>query len=136
MRTITTQATMLLRSKIYTTSCNSLCTQAAVTLEIGKKKETLYKRLSAYRETDGNNITDTLDNWVQQGNYVKRFDIVGYVNLLRKFKKYQQANQVLFPPFCMFVIIYVLGFYVLGFLIDNCYNIFLGMSGPGVYIKK
>ncbi|KAL8116992.1 pentatricopeptide repeat-containing protein At1g02370, mitochondrial-like [Apium graveolens] len=94
MRNITTQATMLLRSKTHTTSCNSLCTQAGVTLEIGKKKETLYKRLSAYRETDGNKITDTLDNWVNEGNYVKRFDIVGYVNLLRKFKKYQQANQV------------------------------------------
>lgn len=110
---------MLLRSKIYTNNCNSLCTQTAVTSEIGKKKETLYKRLSAFREETDGNITNTLDNWVQQGNYVKRFDIVGYVNLLRKFKKYQQANQVLFPPFCLFVISYGLGF-----LTDNCCHIF------------
>lgn len=101
MRNILSQATtMLLRSKIYTTSCSSFCTKS-ITLESGKKKEkaeTLYKRLSAFREETDGNVTDTLDNWVSQGNYVKRFDIVGYVNLLRKLKKYQQANQVLFCP--------------------------------------
>lgn len=95
MKNIASQATMLLRSKIYTASCSNFCTKS-ITSETGKKKEkaeTLYKRLSAYRDTDGS-VTDTLDNWVNQGNYVKRFDIVGYVNLLRKLKKYQQANQV------------------------------------------
>ena len=99
MRAITSQATMLLRSKTYTTT--NFCTKA-VTSETGTKKdkgETLYKRLSAFREETDGNITDTLDNWVKQGHFVKRFDIVGYVNLLRKFKKYQQANQVLFPRF-------------------------------------
>lgn len=112
MKNMASQVTMLLRSKSYTrcSSSNCMCTKAVI-LETDKKKEkgeTLYRRLSAFRETDGN-ITDTLDNWVKQGNYVKRFDIVGYVNLLRKFKKYQQANQVLqyFPlqhsNICMYV---------------------------------
>lgn len=53
----------------------------------------LFRKLAAVTTTDGG-IADTLDEWVKQGNNTKRYNIIGCVNQLRKFKKYHHALQV------------------------------------------
>ncbi|XP_043723137.1 pentatricopeptide repeat-containing protein At4g01990, mitochondrial-like [Telopea speciosissima] len=60
-----------------------------------KDKETsLYRRLSALGGSDGK-VTDTLNEWVSEGKAVRRFEIIGYINQLRKYKKYEHAIQLL-----------------------------------------
>lgn len=83
---------IIFRSKF---SPRYLSTATAMATETGavKEKESLYRRLSALGGTEGS-ASDTVDEWVKEGNSVKRFDIVNYINQLRKFKKYHHALQL------------------------------------------
>ncbi|KAJ4955111.1 hypothetical protein NE237_011894 [Protea cynaroides] len=60
-----------------------------------KDKETsLYRRLSAFG-CNGAQVTDTLNEWVGEGKALRRFEVIGYVNQFRKFKKYEHGIKLL-----------------------------------------
>ncbi|XP_042490125.1 pentatricopeptide repeat-containing protein At4g01990, mitochondrial-like [Macadamia integrifolia] len=67
----------------------------AATSSAAKDKETsLYRRLSALGGSDLK-VADTLNEWVSEGKPVRRFEAIGYINQLRKYKKYEHAIQLL-----------------------------------------
>ncbi|KAF9619837.1 hypothetical protein IFM89_009588, partial [Coptis chinensis] len=56
----------------------------------------LYHRLAAiHGRNDATNVAETLDEWLNDGNKLTKYHIIGFVNELRKYKKYNLAIQIL-----------------------------------------
>ncbi|XP_068658741.1 pentatricopeptide repeat-containing protein At4g01990, mitochondrial-like [Aristolochia californica] len=61
-----------------------------------KKKSILYSRLSALGKSTSNaTVWGTLDEWVEEGEPVDKYEIIGCANQLRRYKRYQHALEVI-----------------------------------------
>ncbi|KAL2529061.1 Pentatricopeptide repeat-containing protein [Forsythia ovata] len=71
-----------------------MTTEMAVTQK--KKENSLFSTVSKLRLTADSetSIANTLDEWVNQGKPVKRFDIINLINYFRNRKNYQSALQL------------------------------------------
>lgn len=79
---------------LSTATVTATATATATATTVPKvKADPLYRKLLALGGTDAN-VAETLDEWVEEGKSVKRFDIISSVKQLRKFKKYDHAIQV------------------------------------------
>ncbi|KAL3638226.1 hypothetical protein CASFOL_017597 [Castilleja foliolosa] len=77
-----------------------LCTvteepMAVTAVEVGeeqsKKKSRLFYKVIRKANSDKTCVTDVLDNWVKQGNEVKRFDVLNITNYFRSRKNFHAA---------------------------------------------
>ncbi|XP_010249903.1 PREDICTED: pentatricopeptide repeat-containing protein At1g60770-like [Nelumbo nucifera] len=81
-------------SFLSSTPSRGLSTAMATVTASKDKESSLYRRLSALGGSEAS-VVDTLNEWVKEGKSVKRVEIIGYVNQLRKYKKYKHALQLL-----------------------------------------
>ncbi|KAF9619829.1 hypothetical protein IFM89_009580 [Coptis chinensis] len=64
-------------------------------MSLGKERDSnLFRKLITLRDKNKDNIaTDTLNEWMDQGNDINKRRLIGIVNELRKYRKYNRAIQ-------------------------------------------
>ncbi|XP_058076860.1 pentatricopeptide repeat-containing protein At4g01990, mitochondrial-like [Magnolia sinica] len=80
-----------------------LCTDAVMTETAAESKvaqspsssSSLYRRLSGLGDASSGTVTKTLNKWVREGKSVKKYEIEKYVKELRKYKRYNQALELM-----------------------------------------
>lgn len=76
-----------------------LCTVKETTKTVKEKKNLLFNRVSRLTPFSKTSANDVLDKWVEEGNPVKRFDLVNLIGYCRNRKKFHLALQVIFSRF-------------------------------------
>ncbi|KAL5996424.1 hypothetical protein ACLOJK_026502 [Asimina triloba] len=74
--------------------------ETATATEANASPFDLYRRLSGLGNCSSGSVARTMNEWVREGNSVKKYQIERYIKQLRKFKRHSQALEVylLFTP--------------------------------------
>ncbi|XP_073278023.1 pentatricopeptide repeat-containing protein At4g01990, mitochondrial-like [Primulina huaijiensis] len=75
-------------------SARWLCTVKETTKTVKEKKNLLFNRVSRLTPFSKTSANDVLDKWVEEGNPVKRFDLVNLIGYCRNRKKFHLALQL------------------------------------------